>query len=236
MRSAQDFLLPLAHQAGLRWWRDWSNQWDAVQPKRDAAFDFRRPDVHINRVLDRKGRMVVLLPYPERGLGRGRAAEDAGISPAPCQGPADRGRARRPSWPPSRHAWRISPQYVRATVKHYQGRVIALRDPQRAALHPLRPAQHCDGYGYKMADYLDILRTAYQAAKAADPKCTVIGGIACGPDSEWDNQFIAQGGLQWCDVTNYHLYPSGSGPRRWKAPSRCAGNRCRSAARPSRSG
>jgi len=51
-------------------------------------------------------------------------------------------------------------------------------------------------------------RTAYQAAKAADPKCTVIGGIACGPGSQWENEFISQGGLRWCDVTNYHLYPS----------------------------
>ena len=64
------------------------------------------------------------------------------------------------------------------------------------------------GYGYKMSDYLDVLRTAYKAAKAADPKCTVIGGIACGPSKEWEDQFIDQGGLQWCDVTNYHLYPS----------------------------
>ena len=59
-----------------------------------------------------------------------------------------------------------------------------------------------------MSDYLDVLRTAYQAAKAADPSCTVIGGIACEPGREWEDQFITQGGLQWCDVTNYHLYPS----------------------------
>ena len=65
----QDFLLPLAHQAGLRWWRDWSTQWDTVQAKRDAPFDFRRPDVHINRVLDQKGRMLVLLPFPSSRLG-----------------------------------------------------------------------------------------------------------------------------------------------------------------------
>ena len=52
------------------------------------------------------------------------------------------------------------------------------------------------------------MRTAYEAAKAADPHCTVIGGIACQPGSRWEEQFISQGGLQWCDVTNYHLYPS----------------------------
>jgi hypothetical protein len=59
-----------------------------------------------------------------------------------------------------------------------------------------------------MPDYLDALRTAYQAAKAADPQCTVIGGIAGEPGKEWEDQFIEQGGLKWCDVTNYHLYPS----------------------------
>ena len=36
----------------------------------------------------------------------------------------------------------------------------------------------------------------------------MIGGIACHPGREWEDQFISQGGLQYCDVTNYHLYPS----------------------------
>ena len=118
----QDFLLPLAHQAGLRWWRDWSTQWDAVQPKRDGPFDFRLPDLQINRVLDRNGRMVVLLPYPSAGW-----SADAKV--------ADLLRRRQASGRPNTHDLRQAlaackperledfAQYVRATVKNFQGRV-----------------------------------------------------------------------------------------------------------------
>jgi hypothetical protein len=203
----QDFLLPLAHQAGLRWWRDWSTQWDTVQPKRDAFFDFRMPDLQINRVLDRRGQIVVLLPYPSAGW-----SADPKV--------ADSLRQRQQKGQLSAHDLRQAvaackperleefAQYVRATVKHFQGRVAhyeILNEPLYT--HYALPIA-AYGTGYKMSDYLDVLRTAYQAAKATDPKCTVIGGIACGPGSQWEDQFISQGGLQWCDVTNYHLYPS----------------------------
>ena len=99
-------------------------------------------------------------------------------------------------------------EYVRATVKHDLGRVAyyeILNEPLYT--HYALPSA-VYGYRYKMSDYLDVLRMAYQAAKAADPRCTVIGGIAGGPGKEWEDQFIEQGGLRWCDVTNYHLYPS----------------------------
>jgi hypothetical protein len=35
----------------------------------------------------------------------------------------------------------------------------------------------------------------------------VIGGIGCWPGMKWEDEFIEQGGLQWCDVSNYHMYP-----------------------------
>ena len=192
----QDFVLPLAHEAGLRWWRDWSTQWDAVQPKADAPFDFRRQDVHINRVLAQKGRMVVLLPFP--------SASWAAATPpvvAEHQRQAEAARAGKPA--------RLEDfaEYVRATVAHDKGRVTyyEILNESLYTFYSLPSASY--GYKYKMSDYLDLLRTAYQAAKAADPNCTVIGGVACVPDREWEEQFIQQGGLRWCDVTNYHLYP-----------------------------
>jgi hypothetical protein len=206
----QDFLLPLSHHAGMRWWRDWSDQWDAVQPKRDAPFDFRIQDVQINRVLDQKGRMLVLLPYPSAPWSAAVPPEVTrhldGLRAKGTLAPQDERRAIVACKPARLEEFA---EYVRATVKHFQGRVAHYEILNESLFtHYALPSSTDDGYGYKMSDYLDVLRTAYQAAKAADPKCTVIGGIACGSGSNWGKQFIAQGGLRFCDVTNYHWYPT----------------------------
>jgi len=206
----QDFLLPLAHDAGMRWWRDWSDQWDALQSERDAPFDFRVQDVQINRVLDQKGRMLMLLPYPSARWSAAVPPEVTrhlnGLRAKSKLPPEDERRMIRACKPARLEEFA---EYVRATVKHFRGRVAhyeILNEP--LFTHYALPSSTDDGYGYTVSDYLDVLRTACQAAKAADPKCTVIGGIACGPGSNWGQQFIAQGGLRWCDVTNCHWYPT----------------------------
>ena len=103
-------------------------------------------------------------------------------------------------------------EYVRATVKHDQGRVAHTRILNEPLYTHYALPSTAHGYAYKVSDYIDVLRTAYQAAKAVDPHCTVIGGIACVPVSAWTGRFIEQGGLKWCDVLNYHLYPTRQRP------------------------
>ena len=58
-----EFLLRLSHDAGIRWWRDWSVKWHTIQPQ-PGEFDFRVPDAQIERVLDAQGQVLVLLPFP----------------------------------------------------------------------------------------------------------------------------------------------------------------------------
>jgi hypothetical protein len=58
-----EFLLRLSHQAGIRWWRDWSVKWQTVQPQ-PGEFDFRAPDAQLERVLNAQGQVLVLLPFP----------------------------------------------------------------------------------------------------------------------------------------------------------------------------
>jgi len=202
----QDFLFPLAHHAGLRWWRDWSTQWDTVQPKQDAPLDFSTPDLHVNRVLRQNGRMLVLLPFPSAGWAAAVPPQVArSLDERRAKGllrDSSAGRAIAACKPQRLEDFA---EYVRATVKHCQGRVThyeILNEPLYT--HYALPSAS----GYKMSDYLDMLRTAYEAAKAADPKCTIIGGIACWPGKDWLDQFIEQGGLRWCDISNYHMYPT----------------------------
>lgn len=75
-----DFLVRMAHQAGVGWWRDWSAQWQLVEPE-PGRFDFTLPDEQIRRVQALDGHVR---PHQRIGCGRGAfrirrdTAQDAG--------------------------------------------------------------------------------------------------------------------------------------------------------------
>jgi hypothetical protein len=167
------------------------------------------PDVQINRVLDRQGRMLVLLPYPGAGWSAShypKAVEELRRQVQEGKGSSYELRQAIIAAKPDR--LEDFAEYVRATVGHDHARVAhyeILNEPLYTHYALPNTAQ---GYAYKVSDYIDVLRTAYRAAKAVDPACTVIGGIACPPEAGWVGRFIEQGGLEWCDVMNYHMYPT----------------------------
>ncbi|GIX02925.1 MAG: hypothetical protein KatS3mg112_1862 [Thermogutta sp.] len=199
-----DFLMPLAHQAGLRWWRDWSCQWRLVQPAPDAPFDFAIPDQQIHRVLALDGEVLMLLAFPA----------------TPWAAAADLQRiaqeAQSNSYLKERLVVAQKPKdisafgaYVRAAVTHYRDRVRCIE----ILNEPLFTSYALpNSYGWKVSDYIDLLRSAYQAAKEVHPNCLVVGGIAAPPESRWVRDFIEAGGLAWCDVMNLHLYPHRGSP------------------------
>ncbi len=211
-----EFLLRLSHQAGLRWWRDWSVKWHTVQPQ-PGAFSFRIPDAQIERVLDAQGQVLVLLPFP--------------AAPWATKPPMERieAQAGEDRYLQQRFVVACKPErledfaaYVRASVEHYRGRIRAfeiLNEPLYTTYAV--PAS----LGYTTADYVSLLRTAYETARAVDPTCVVIGGIACPPDSKWISEFLEQDGLRWCDVMNLHLYPHRGPPDAYEAAFRTCGQR-----------
>ena len=198
-----DFLLELSHRAGVRWWRDWSVKWDTVQPEPDG-FDFSVPDAQINRVLDAGGNVLVLLPFPSAvwasTADMEKVKEEAG-------GSRYLRHRMQVAWKPkSLGRWT---DYVRATVNHYKNRIDAyeiLNEPLFTTYSV--PAR----FGHSVQDYLDLLRTARQAVTGEDPDCRLVGGTSSPPSAHWLKEFIEQEGLQWCDVTNYHMYPSAAWP------------------------
>jgi hypothetical protein len=193
-----EFLLRLGHQAGLRWWRDWSVKWQTVQPQ-PGAFDFSVPDAQITRVVNAGGRMVVLLPFPSAVWATKPDAEKV----AAIAGDNEYLKRRLPtSFKPERIEQFAT--YVRESVAHYRGTTEyfeILNEPLFTDYAV--PAR----FGYSTADYIELLRAAYTAAKEADPDCVVIGGISAPPNLRWVAEFIRQGGLRWCDIANYHMYP-----------------------------
>ncbi len=193
-----DFLLRLAHQAGIRWWRDWSIKWETVQPQ-PGPFDFSVPDAQIDRVLAADGLVQILLPFPSAiwatTVDKEMLDEFAGDNTYL--------RERLPtSLKPDRlEDWAA---YVRASVEHYKGRsriFEILNEPLYTSYAV--PAR----FGHDVDDYVDLLRVAYQTAKEVDPDCLVMGGIGAGPDTDWLSKLIEKGGMQWMDLLNYHAYP-----------------------------
>ncbi|MEN6426890.1 MAG: hypothetical protein ABFE13_16150 [Phycisphaerales bacterium] len=206
-----EFLLRLSQEAGLCWWRDWSVKWHTIQPK-PGAFDFDAPDAQIERVLNVQGQVLVLLPFPSAPWATKpdmkRVEEQAGN---------DRYLRERLIVAQKPERLEDFAAYVRAAVEHYRGKSHTfeiLNEPLYTTYAV--PA----AFGCTTGDYIALLRTAWEAAKAADPSCTVIGGIAAGPDSRWVNEFIEQGGLQWCDAMNLHLYPHRGSPDAYESAFR----------------
>jgi hypothetical protein len=204
------YLLPLAHQAGLRWWRDWSTQWRIVQSGPDAPFDFAIPDKQIYRVLDDGGFVDVLLPFPSAPWAA--KADDETLKKANEMEAGASYRMRTAFRPASLDQWA---DYVRASVQHYAPRTRVFEILNESLFTSYSLPQRV---GYGMKDYIDMLRTAYGAAKQADPGCTVVGGIAIPAPANLAGDFITEGGTKYCDVMNYHDYPSGGWPEasyRW---------------------
>jgi len=198
-----EFLLRLSHDAGIRWWRDWSVKWDTIQPE-PGGFDFRIPDAQIERVLDAQGQTLVLLPFPSAAW-----ATKPDMEKVNAMAKGDSYLQRRLVVANKPERLEDFAAYVRATVDHYRGRI--------GVFEILNEPLYTDyavpaAFGCTTADYIALLRTAWEAAKAVDPSCTIIGGVAAPPDSKWVNEFIDQGGLQWCDAMNLHLYPHRGSP------------------------
>lgn len=206
------FLLELSHTAGVGWWRDWSTQWRLVQSAPSAPFDFRIPDVQIDRVIAAGGKVVALLPFPSAPWS---ASADTDKIESETRG-NDYLRRRLLVAQKPRDLNEFA-DYVRASVLHLRGRVEVIEILNEPIYTDYALPQ---SYGYTTSDYIELLRTAYQAAKAADPGCTVVGGIAAPPDHRFVREFIDQGGLQWCDVMNLHMYPHRGDPIAYQAAFR----------------
>ena len=209
---SREYLLRLSHVAGMRWWRDWAAQWDVVQEKKNAPFDFHAPDLDVDYILGAGGRPLVLLPTPT-------AVWDADDTPERRRPTLTwwtetRGKSGKLNEYQLRRAMMsLKPKdvkdfadYVRATVKHYQGRVTDYEILNEAVC--IRVYALPFSSGYKVSDYIDLLKPAYQAAKEADPNCRIVGGLDCNPTSKYEAQFVKEGGLQWCDIHDYHAYLS----------------------------
>lgn len=195
------FLLRLAHQAGILWWRDWSVQWRTVQPKPEAGFDFSETDVQIDRAVKEGGRVLVLFPFPSAEWSTsGDPAQIERVQPVTyrrqvmllaCKPKDEKAFAR----------------YIAESVRHYRNRVSAYHifNEPLYTFYSL-PAS----LGHTLDDYIRLLGIAYRAIKSEQPNAVVVGGIGIWADNRWTRDFVEKGGLQFADVLDLHLYSGGN--------------------------
>jgi hypothetical protein len=196
-----DFLVRLAREAGIVWWRDWSAKWQTVEPEK-GKFDFSAADPQIQRVLNLDSQVEVLLPFPSANWSTTARADEV----EKAAGNDTYLRTRLPlSYPPAdmndfgAYAAEVARHYAQSqprAVTHFQ----ILNEPVYTDYTLPRK------FGYGLADYLRVLEAGSRSLHAADPKCCVVGGISANLVDGLTRDFVAQGGLRWVDVFDLHMY------------------------------
>jgi hypothetical protein len=116
--------------------------------------------------------------------------------------------------------------YVRTVTARYEGVIDAWDIWNEPWIHAWWPVAHDpskpDRAGYltsehPQADFVRLMKTAYETAKSVDPKLTILGvnttngggGADSMSGNEWTKGIVAAGGLAYCDVVCYHDYAGG---------------------------
>jgi hypothetical protein len=195
-----DAMLPFAHRAGILWWRDWTTQWRTVQPARDAAFDFTEVDHQINRVLSQNGKVLALFPFPSAEWSS--AATPEAIDKV-IRNPWERQRVPTAFAPTDEG---LFAQFISRSVGHLGDRIewFQFLNESLYTSYALPAAA-----GYKLDDYVRLLRIAREALKAERPSAKLVAGMGIWADNKYTRDFVEAGGLQFADVLDLHLYPAG---------------------------
>ena len=160
-----------------------------------GAFDFARAD---RMVADAERCGLTIMPI----LGQFEWPSYRKEPPIPAwaqarvsEGSAANGN-RRMVWPKI-ETWKA---YVKALTRHYKGRIgywEVMNEPNL-----LMTSQ----------DYAPYLQAAYEAAKAGDPDCKVVGVCAtsdfAGKPDSFTDAVLKLGGSRWFDILSVHLYDS----------------------------
>ncbi len=196
-----DFLVRLAREAGIVWWRDWSAKWQTVEPEQ-GRFDWTVADQQIHRVLAMDSEVEMLLPFPSAAWSTTARSEEV----AKAAGKDSYLRARMPLAYAPRNLSDFG-RYAAETVRHYR------RSPPHGVTHfqilnePVYTSYALpQQFGYTLEDYLRLLEAAHRAIKAADAQAVLVGGISANLDAGLTSDFVKRGGLQFVDVFDLHNY------------------------------
>lgn len=183
-------------RSGVTWARNWAQNWEWAEPVQ-GQISFDSLDGHIDRVLDTGMNILSLLPSnPSTNW----------ASEAPPEVPAT--MWHRLAYAPTNPQWLYD--FITQAVNRYKNRATYWEFLNE----PLWVPDFCLplSAGYTVNDYITLLQGAYSAMKAADPTCTVVGGLSIQAEMTLGDDFINAGGLNYVDIYNIHPYPGFNAP------------------------
>jgi hypothetical protein len=188
-------------KAGVRWVRNWSVNWGWVEPK-PGEVSWAGPDPQLDYVSSIPMHNLVVFPNPSTNW----------ASTAPDM-------VDEVLW----HSMAYAPKDPQLLFNFIGQATARYRDKchyWEFLNEPLWVPDFClpMSAGYTIKDYMALLAGASKAIREADPEGKVIGGIANEPDSTLADEFIAAGGLQYCDILNLHPYGRMLAPEDFIAP------------------
>ncbi len=194
-------------RAGLTWGRDWSINWEQLEPV-EGKLDFTAADVQIDRTR-REGLqpLALLPPFPSANWA-------SSIPPEALKESPEWAKLWIEAAYPPRDPLKLE-AFMRKAAQHFKTRVQVwefLNEPFYT-LHALPALDQIDeslkglaGANYKVQDYVELLKRAYRVTKEVSPDSRLIGGIGGRPDL-LSRDFFRAGGLQHLDIFNLHIYP-----------------------------
>lgn len=184
-------------KGGTLWARDWSAKWESVEAT-EGTYDYAELDRQVDRIAANGMLPQFLLP-PQPSAAWASEAPEEDLRPV----------ERTAYAPKPAHREQLN-QFIAATVTRYQDRVTYWEFLNE----PLWVPWYClpTNGGYTVDTYIDLLKGASAAMKAADPDCKVLGGLSIMAQSKLGDEFIEKGGLAYVDIYNLHPYPEGTGP------------------------
>ena len=100
--------------------------------------------------------------------------------------------------------------YVYQTVLHYKGTIDTWEVWNEPDSGGFLKVAGLMGQYRKPAIYTELLKTAYTAAKRANPKAVIVGGVGTGqPPTKWVEEIFKHGAYKYMDVLSFHFYTDG---------------------------
>lgn len=213
-------LLQLAAKAGVTWCRDWSLKWQQIEPEK-GKYQWAVSDPQINRVAAQRLSLLGMIPFPSTDWNSTAPELETLKAASPRYRAGGRGRDQellsraRWAWPP-REVSELT-AYIKAAVNRYRNQVQVwefLNEPVYTS-YALPDAAFLNGptlHSHTARDYLELLRPAATAIRAANPRARIIGGPGQTPSGRYVVPMVEAGVLDSVDIYSLHDYPGTNQP------------------------
>lgn len=196
-KKDQEQRLHRAWRAGAKWVRLHGVKWANLQPRREIPPDWSGLDGRLE-LLERY-RMGVLLQMGMTPKWASPSKSERLVPPI--------GVKAYQAYPPETGAWK---QFISALAAHCRGRVRwyeIWNEPNY---------QSCFWLSGSPEDYAVLIRSAYEAAKQADPDCRIVAGGLVDAHGFLAETLKANNGKAWFDAMGFHYVIRSRSYDRWR--------------------